>query len=87
MADVFIMSYDISDDKIRNKVYKFLQGHGLSMQYSLFVVEAEEGTIRKISNKIKKLIDEGDRFSIYKVIDSKPSYIYGKFREEVKFEI
>lgn len=33
---MYIVSYDLSDNKIRNKVAKVLEGYGMRVQYSVF---------------------------------------------------
>jgi CRISPR-associated protein Cas2 len=36
MGSVFIVAYDIADDKRRTKVFNKLKGYGEALQYSLF---------------------------------------------------
>ena len=33
---MYVISYDISENKIRNKVAKILEGYGKRIQYSVF---------------------------------------------------
>jgi len=67
----FIICYDISDDKKRNKVSKLLKAYGIRTQLSLFEVEADKETIINLLNEVEKEIDEIDKFFIYPVDNEK----------------
>ena len=36
MRNIFLISYDVADDKRRNKVFKKLKGRGEAVQFSVF---------------------------------------------------
>lgn len=63
----FIICYDISDDKKRNKVSKKLKAYGIRSQYSVFEIEAEKETILGLLEEIDLMLDEIDKFFIYPV--------------------
>ncbi len=67
----FIICYDISDDKKRNKISKLLKAYGIRTQLSLFEVEADKETIINLLNEVEKEIDEIDKFFIYPVDNEK----------------
>ena len=39
---MYVISYDISENKIRNKVAKILEGYGKRIQYSVFECDIDE---------------------------------------------
>lgn len=51
---MYLIAYDISSDKIRNKVAKCLENYGKRVQYSLFECEL---TKREYSKMYKELIE------------------------------
>jgi len=63
---MYLIAYDISDDKIRNKIAKYLEKKGLRIQKSLFALEVNKNKIkhilrdleilRKDENKIKHIL-------------------------------
>ena len=52
-----VISYDISQDKRRNKVAKTLQDYGARVQYSVFEVNLERKQIDQLRRELHKLID------------------------------
>ncbi len=55
MRNFYIVAYDISDNRLRNKVAKFLSGHGDRLQYSVFCCKLTEGEYKKLSDDLKRL--------------------------------
>jgi len=53
-----VISYDIADDKRRNKVAKTLENYGTRVQYSVFECIMEKDTLLKLREELKKIIDE-----------------------------
>lgn len=66
---LYVISYDISIDKRRNKLAKLLEGAGQRVQYSVFECDLTTTQYRKIETRINKLIrpTEGDSVRIYTV--------------------
>ena len=52
----FVISYDIADDKRRNKVAKCLENYGTRVQYSVFEVICEKEMIEKIIDELKQIV-------------------------------
>ena len=49
---MLIVSYDIADDKLRNKFAKFLKKFGFRLQYSVFQVKNSEHVLKNITTEI-----------------------------------
>lgn len=58
---MLIISYDISDDKLRTQFAKYLEKHGGRIQYSVFKIRNSERILENIQAKIKH--DFSKRFS------------------------
>ena len=63
----FIVCYDVSDDRKRNKLSKKLKAFGIRTQYSLFEVEATKQTILKLLTEVETVLDEVDKFFVYPI--------------------
>jgi len=57
MKSKFLLTYDISETKIRTKVANILSKLGKRVQYSCFEVECTEKELRELSARLKKEID------------------------------
>jgi CRISPR-associated protein Cas2 len=57
---IYIISYDISNCKYRNKASKILEKIGVRLQKSIFIVDLNKNQCNEIQNKLAKLIDNGD---------------------------
>ena len=79
----FIVCYDISDDKKRNKVSKKLKAYGIRTQYSIFEVEADKERILNLLAEIDLILDEIDKFFIYPVKDANKIKRMGKAQGNV----
>ncbi len=63
---LYLISYDISDDKRRNKVSEFLENYGNRVQKSVFECYIDEKTYIHIYVTLQKLIDKkSDSVRIY----------------------
>ena len=51
---MLIVTYDISNDKLRWKFAKFLQKHGRRLQYSVFEIKNSERILKLILTEIEK---------------------------------
>lgn len=49
---MMIVSYDIADDKLRNKFSKFLSKFGFRLQYSVFQIKNSDTVLRNIKTEI-----------------------------------
>lgn len=56
---IFLVTYDISDDKIRRKVSSYLEDRGERIQKSVFVIEVKSKKIDRLKEELKN-IQNGD---------------------------
>jgi len=56
--DIFLICYDISDDKKRNKIVRELLKVGIRTQYSVFEGKLSEKDLDKTIKTISKIIDD-----------------------------
>lgn len=54
--ELYIVSYDVSLTKLRNKIAKLLEGYGMRVQYSVFECELKKSAYDEMIKKIKRLI-------------------------------
>ena len=50
---MILISYDISDNKLRNKFSKFIKKYGIRIQYSVFEITNSKRMLNNISCEIK----------------------------------
>lgn len=48
----YFISYDITENKIRNKVAKYLEGIAYRMQYSLFMAELDGCELERVKRNL-----------------------------------
>jgi CRISPR-associated protein Cas2 len=62
MRTVYIITYDVSDDRRWRKVFKLMRGHGDHLQYSVFRCELSDreriGLIERLTRVIKHDSDQ-----------------------------
>lgn len=65
---VIIVSYDISDDKLRTKFSKYLEKYGHRIQYSVFEIDNSErlldNIVNEVKNRFEKRFDQRDSVMI-----------------------
>jgi len=62
----YIVAYDLSSDKRRNKVHKILSGFGQWTQYSLFELFVTDKELILLQNKLEKVLNpEQDSVRFY----------------------
>ena len=66
---MIVISYDISDDKLRTKFSKYLQRFGYRIQYSVFRIDNSKRILNNIisdlENNFSKKFDEEDTVYIF----------------------
>ena len=68
MKKRYVVAYDISSDKRRNRVSKFLLGYGVRVQYSVFECELDRYELMELMEALESMIDEDeDRVYIYQI--------------------
>lgn len=81
-----IIAYDITDDKRRTKMFKFLKNYGRWVQYSLFELEVNDMKWIEIEFYIKGLLHAEDSLCIYTLCNScvKRVHYLGVVKREVE---
>ena len=64
---IHIITYDIEDDKERNRVSKILEGYGIRVQESVFECNLNKMDYDELLNKLIKLADGNINIRIYPV--------------------
>lgn len=65
--NVFIATYDISNDKRRQRVARILMPMGFRLQYSVFQVTVDDHDIDELQRKVGPLLDPSDYFDLIPV--------------------
>jgi len=63
------VTYDISEDKIRTRVFRILEKYGAWKQYSIFELEISAVQRVRLEDEIRGMIKKGDRVRIYQLCD------------------
>jgi CRISPR-associated protein Cas2 len=63
------VTYDISEDKIRTRVFKILERYGAWRQYSVFELEINDIQRLNMENEIKAQIEAEDKVRIYQLCE------------------
>lgn len=83
---MIIISYDISNDKLRTKFSKYLSRFGHRIQYSVFEIENSgkllNNIICDIENRYSKSFTEEDSVYIFKLSSSCEVIRYGYAKHE-----
>lgn len=61
----YLISYDISNNKHRNKVAQLLEGYGERVQYSVFEVWATAQEMEKLSTRLERYVTDEGSVRIY----------------------
>lgn len=65
-----VVTYDISKDKVRKKVFRILESYGAWKQYSVFELELTDIQLVQLKVKIQNVIEEHDKVRIYELCRS-----------------
>ncbi|MFY7936395.1 MAG: CRISPR-associated endonuclease Cas2 [Flavobacterium sp.] len=85
---MLLVSYDISNDKLRTRFSKYLSKFGHRMQYSLFEINNSSRILKliqiEIKNKYSKQFEETDSIMIFQMSVSCQitKYGYAKHQDE-----
>ena len=63
------VTYDISDNRTRTRVFKILESYGAWKQYSVFELEISDIQRLDMENEIKEQIEAGDKVRIYELCE------------------
>ncbi|GAB5046958.1 CRISPR-associated endonuclease Cas2 [Thermodesulfovibrio sp. TK110] len=53
----YLVCYDIADEKRLARIYRFMKGKGLHLQYSVFYCVLTPQQLKSLKNEIRKLIN------------------------------
>lgn len=83
-----IISYDISDDKLRTKFSKYLSRFGHRLQYSVFEIDNStrilNNIIADLKNKYERAFSQSDSVIIFKMSSSCEIIRYGYAKNDEK---
>jgi CRISPR-associated protein Cas2 len=86
-----VISYDISDDRTRNKVANLLMDYGKRVQYSVFECRVDAKTLDKIIALLMPFAEGTDSIRVYQLCEScvKNVVVLGKgeLTEVAKFHL
>jgi len=87
-----LVSYDIVEDKTRNRVSKFLKDYGTRVQLSVFECDLKEEQFKSMKKGLEKLIDKKqDRVRYYPLCKQCVGRVvisgWGEVREDQGFEV
>ena len=83
-----VVSYDISNDKLRTKFAKYLSRFGHRLQYSVFEIDNSEKIVNNIENDLKnkyeKSFSQEDSVIIFKLSSSCEVLRFGYAKNDEK---
>ena len=83
---MILVSYDISNDKVRTKFAKFLSKFGFRLQYSVFEIHNSDAVLSNIENEIQnvymKSFTEEDSVIIFNLSATCKKTCYGDAKNE-----
>ena len=63
-----IISYDVSDNSRRNRLFKLLEGHGQPVQRSVFECDLTPAEFRTLRGRVAKIVDaQADLVRFYRM--------------------
>lgn len=67
-----VVTYDISDDRNRRRVFRTLESYGAWQQYSVFEVEVSKTARVELEDELESHIEpsDGDRIRVYRLCKS-----------------
>lgn len=87
-SSMFIVSYDISNDKLRTKFAKYLSRFGHRLQYSVFQIDNSsriiDNIIQDLKNNFEKKFTQEDSVMIFKLSSSCEIIRFGYAKNDEK---
>ena len=85
---MLLISYDISNDKVRTKFAKYLSKFGFRLQYSVFEIANSDTVLKNIEAEIQntymKTFTEEESIIIFNLSETCKKTCYGYARNEEK---
>lgn len=77
---LILITYDISDDKRRNKIASILEGYGNRVNFSVFECILSQTKLNKLTKEIQSIIDKKDNIRFYYLCQNciKKSFFIGR---------
>ncbi|MDM8545488.1 CRISPR-associated endonuclease Cas2 [Candidatus Venteria ishoeyi] len=64
----YIVCYDVTEDKIRNRIARVLKEYGDRVQYSVFEISLKnENELEILCNRLKIIADEDTKIGLYRL--------------------
>jgi CRISPR-associated protein Cas2 len=80
----YVAAYDITDDRIRQRVARVLGGFGHRLQYSVYEVWLETDELPDFRRRVGSLLGAKDLFDLIP-IDVRPQRLRFRWQEDVEF--
>jgi CRISPR-associated endonuclease Cas2 len=65
----WIVAYDIEDNRIRNRLSRYLSKKGVRLQKSVFVIEIESHKYRRFLADVRKIASEIDKVAVFRLCE------------------
>ena len=65
MKTTRILAYDISNNKKRNKLAKYLEKKGKRLQKSLFLLQVSTWELKKILEEVAKIVGKDEEIALF----------------------
>lgn len=63
----YLVAYDIAENRIRNKLSRYLEKFGVRLQKSVFVVKIERHTLKKFLAGVKRITGPGEQVAVFRL--------------------
>ncbi|MEW6509189.1 MAG: CRISPR-associated endonuclease Cas2 [Bacteroidota bacterium] len=64
---IYLITYDIDDDKQRDKISKVLENYGVRVQESVFECNLSSANYKEVVDRISKIISESANIRFYPI--------------------
>ena len=81
---MIIVSYDISNDKLRTKFSKYLSKFGHRLQYSVFEIDNSQRILDNIISDLKNKFEKEDSVIIFKMSATCETFRFGYAKNDEK---
>lgn len=79
MKSVYLVSYDIKDERRLNRVHRFLKGKGIHLQKSVFYFALSPEELKRLYRQLSEMIEEKeDDIRIYPLLADFESIAMGQ---------
>jgi CRISPR-associated protein Cas2 len=78
---LYLVAYDVADDRRRERIAKILAGYGMRIQYSAFVLDLTDSDLSALRTRLERIVDrEEDRVHLLHTCRDcrRASYVLGR---------